>query len=190
MGPGFCWSRNGGNVGDIIHPSEFSNVRFDPKANVTRFEFQAVVKQMEASVNEIAQQLHLVSIKLEAMVKASMHCPDRIWEKTDTGMKLKVGEYFRYFNKMLMAYVPVNEAVMESPSIMERCLKAAQWNAGSPEMPLMADDLNLAEIVLRRGGSMPTPEEEEAIAGLPKTDLWDEHWRAVKAQREQLDQRS
>ena len=179
----------------IIDPSDVQQpLGFNPQGKVTQFEFRALAQQMQEALNEMGQTLHLISIRLEALLKMSAWCPDKLWtpmgvnEETgaDTPPKLNLGEYYRYVDKMLQRYVPVCEGISNSPSFIERCQMAKRWNDGSPEMPICADELQLHKLVLRKGAGWPTDDETAAMNELPQTPLYKEHWNSVLAAKAKM----
>jgi len=141
-----------------------------------------MVSEMEKAMNEFGETLHMLSMRHEALIKMATFCP----EKLVSDGKFNLAEYYRYVNKMLTQFVPISEDIITSPSFMERCQLAKRWNGGSPEMPIVVDELRLHELVLSPSGHWPTEEETAAMNELPRTGLFKEHWDSVLAAKAKM----
>lgn len=173
----------------IIKPGDLAQNLFDPKAPVTQLEFRSMVEQMQNSVNQMAAQQHLISMRLEALVKGSTYASNVMWEpaSTHTGMQLNAGAYFAYLDRFVKAFAPTMERIGDSPSIMERCDLAREWNEKNPDMPITADELDIHEIILSRAGRMPTEEEGDAVIALPKSSGFGKFWQSLLELRGKID---
>lgn len=171
--------------GNIVSPADFARQTgakvpgYDPNKKVTRGEMDEIMDQFNEIIKELRASLRIHAMRYEGLAKMLTldgRPPDDPRDEQYPPTVLDIDRYRTYLDKFGNGLVPVMQTIVAvNLTIDSRLGAATQWNRGSPEMPLWADDLFLEDLVAGYG-KLVSLDEERAVLEFPHTDFFAKKW--------------